>query len=235
MELSNYVEYRHIREELRNLKNCITNYIGFVMGGSGIAFIGFQYIKDDKSLHEIIGFVSLILAIILSLVLSIIFYKFNSHNRYAGYCKLLDQEQIEIEIENGDILTEQSANNILSWEICVNRLRSSDFEEEPFANLYADYNLDDVITDEGKAKIKSFSGKHKSADDGKFCGGIRILYEAFLGKLNTKSWQFPLFVVIVFLILAVIYLSLSVYYYARIYTFDFSFGDKYLSIIGYAI
>jgi hypothetical protein len=230
MELSTLKEYIYIRDEMQNLKNCITNYVGFVLGGSGIAFIGFQFTKADDRLTEISAFVSIVLAIILSLVLSIILYKFNSHNRYAGYCKLLNQERIILEDTDATV-DAQTEYNIFSWEICINRLRNSDFEQNPFHNLYAHFNIDDIITDNEKATITNFSGKTKSVDKWKFFKGIKLLFQTLLGKVNTRSWQFPLFVVSVFFALAIIYLGVSLFLYSQVSVYEFNFSNICYTIL----
>ena len=89
MQYQNKIEYELVREELLKLKECITSYMGFVIGGSGVAFFGIAAVSKNPGSHEILGFSCILLSVIVSLVLYILFYKFNSHNRFAGYCKLL--------------------------------------------------------------------------------------------------------------------------------------------------
>ena len=60
------------------------------------------------------SFTPIAIALLIMLVLLIVYYKFNSHNRYAGYCKLLNEESWNIPSElNEDVYT---------WEICIDRL-----------------------------------------------------------------------------------------------------------------
>ena len=64
------------------------------------------------------SFTPIAIALVITLVLLIVYYKFNSHNRYAGYCKLLNEESWNIPSElNEDVYT---------WEICIDRLRHFD-------------------------------------------------------------------------------------------------------------
>ncbi|KAA3618540.1 MAG: hypothetical protein D8M58_21390 [Calditrichaeota bacterium] len=233
MELSNFKEYRFLRTELQNLKNCITNYMGFVLGGSGLSFIAFQLLSNKGPLNtEYVAQISLILSIVISLVLSIIFYKFNSHNRYAGYCKLLNQEHINIKTtaESLDLIRDI---DIESWEICVNRLRHSDFEDKPFKNLYEGYHITDVITQDLQISVEYYSGRNNAADKHRFWKGILLIFELIVGRVNTRSWQFPLFVTGIFAILVLIYLIASLYFYSHVYTFDLEQGTFNASNIAY--
>ena len=40
MQKQNLSEYDFVRRELAALRNCITTYMGFVMGGSGVVYFG---------------------------------------------------------------------------------------------------------------------------------------------------------------------------------------------------
>jgi len=230
MEISNSEEYKLLRSEMQNLKNCMTTYLGYVLGGSGLVFIGFYTIRNYELKFEIIAFISLLLSITVSMVLFIIFYKFNSHNRYAGYCKLLNQEQLCIEN------LELEKIDINSWEICIDRLRLSDFEDDPFQKLRSSLVNDKIISKEQEQKIVEISGINKQSDKHGFRRGLKIIFEIFIGNVQTKSWQFPLSVISVFLSLSAIYVSFSLYSMYMAYPVlnqEFVFSGTYLSIIVY--
>ena len=225
MENINIDEYQFIRNEMLNLKNCITTYIGFVLGGSGIAFLGFAAIAKETTKYCLLSFSSLTLALIISIVLLVLLYKFNSHNRYAGYCKLLNQEMVT---QNCTINNEQEKQkfnidpypkiqrDFMSWEICMDRLRFSDFEEDPFKDILQDMKIEDKSDDEIKrikAIVKEYSGKKPSIDKYRFFKGLLLLFEVFRGKVKTKSWQFPLFIFSIFIALVFLYIFLSYYFY----------------------
>jgi len=234
MEISNSQDYHFIREEMKNLKNCITHYLGFVLGGSGVSFIGFYTIDNHVDKYELIAFISLILAVTISIVLFIIFYKFNSHNRYAGYCKLLNQEQLKTE----DTQVSQKNYDVTSWEICMDRLRISDFEDKPFEDLLPDLVGDDIIKADKINEILELSGKNKKADEGRYLKGIKIILEILRGKVQSKSWQFPIFVVGVFISLATIYVVFSLFSMWQVHPIfknTFSIHNIDLSIISYAL
>ena len=92
MQSQNLSEYILVRKELQEVKNCITQYMGFVLGGSSLSFIGVWFSRRNGEDFLAPAYISLSLSIIVVLVLVILFYKFNSHNRFAGYRKLLIQE-----------------------------------------------------------------------------------------------------------------------------------------------
>jgi hypothetical protein len=115
MQSENYQEYRMIREEVQSLKDCMTNYVGFVLGGSGVAIFGLANLPAKENPWGI-ALASLFLSLLISMVLLLIFYKFKSHNRYLGYAKLLSQETFK----------RPSTDEIVTWEICVEKLRSSE-------------------------------------------------------------------------------------------------------------
>ena len=190
-EISNEKEYKIIRDEIQNLKNCITNYMGFVLGGSGISYAGLISIGNNINKEEAvsIAFLSIILAFVVSLVFLILIYKFNSHNRYAGYCKLLNQEQLLLKnnenINPGDI-------DIMSWEICVDRLRSSKF------NSWILEKMLDELVKEGVLSQDQRDRKNK----------------------KSESWQFPFPVSVVFFILSAIFIIYSIYLIDQKYAFE---------------
>lgn len=185
-EISNEKEYKIIRDEIKNLKNCITNYLGFVLGGSGLSFVGFLSINDYEKHLIPIAFLSLILAVTISLVLCILFYKFHSHNRYAGYCKLLNQEHLELDAGKSDLAYGEI--DIMSWEICVDKLRALDSNtiEKLIKELIEKKSID----------ISEDEYKHR--------------------KSNSVSWHFPVTVTRVFFVLSLIYVSSSIYSVCKI-------------------
>lgn len=219
MEISNAQEYHSIRSEMQNLKNCLTNYFGFVLGGFGISFFGFNILEKYTGFYNIaepIAFTSLILAITITMVLQIIFYKFNSHNRFAGYCKLLNQEQLNI---NHDMYSEI---DIMSWEICVTRLRETELEDNKLSGILKYMVMTDIIDEETKKKTEAYLKRQDEFSFKKLSLGIMILIKYMLGSSKTKSWHFPLPVTSVFFSLSVIYIVFSLYTINRVYPIQFS-------------
>lgn len=48
MQKQNIREYELARKELFDIRNCITTYVGFVIGGSGVAFMGITLLSNDR-------------------------------------------------------------------------------------------------------------------------------------------------------------------------------------------
>jgi len=202
MQKQNIREYELTRTELLQLKDCITTYMGYMLGGSGAILLCLPAIGRNGGANYF-ATVPLGVSFVISLVMFILFYKFISHNRLAGFCKLLNHEKYCM-ADSGVSICE--VDDILSWEICIDRLRASDSDE---SLLY-----DDKLTYKGVDKealfmaIKNFKSKNilnKSLPNG------FSLVRCFLNKkYRTQSWAFPIHVTVVFLSLCSFFLFTGV-------------------------
>ncbi len=110
MQKENAKEYEFIREGITNIRSCVTSYISFLIGGSGVAFFAITYLSrlnvntstpdsttpSEKSFQILLQIaLPLVMSILVTILQMILFYKFLSHNRFAGYGKLLIHEQHE--------------------------------------------------------------------------------------------------------------------------------------------
>lgn len=202
MQKQNLGEYEFIRKELTELKNCITTYTGFVIGGSGIAFFGSSALTESEKLNENIVFAFLISSIIVSLVLMILFYKFNSHNRFAGYCKLLNQEKY-------DPMT--PITQFISWEVCMDILREADFDLKLLLNKAASIPEIVGIKENVLNKINAIYKQKNSLY--RFIIGLWLLVKTLSGFGKTKSWNFPLFIVCVFFVITILHIAFGLHFY----------------------
>ena len=96
--------------------------MGYVLGGGGAALFGMAAINRSNN-DWFLAYSAASLVIIEMLVLLILFYKFNSHNRGAAYCKVLSHESC---------LISEDQENIISWELCIQELRDSDTNKAAF-------------------------------------------------------------------------------------------------------
>ena len=97
------IEAGILRGEVENVKNCITQYVGFALGGSGFALIVIPLLTqfiintgEKDRLHtaqNLVGFAAFALVWIVMLITIVLFYKFNSHNRYCGYLMMLTMKK----------------------------------------------------------------------------------------------------------------------------------------------
>src|SRR5437660_260634 len=69
-----------------------------------------------------------VLALVVTMLTGLLFYKFHSHNRYVGYCKLLAQEQYS---------GLESLGEFYLWESCMARLRAYDMSKANREKLVA--------------------------------------------------------------------------------------------------
>jgi hypothetical protein len=212
VQIQNVKEYSAIRGELTTLKNCVTNYVGFVIAGSAAAFYGLAG-KDTAAASGRweVAITSVLLAIVSALVLLLLSYKFKSHNRYAGYSKLLTHERFE----RHDL----PATPLFCWEICVDRLRRSELDWNQRRHLL-DYCCREGIP--GLAELpRKLDALLPSAKQPR---GLRLWWKwvkngwrgfRLLVGLDVElgeSWHYPLYVARIFCAINTIYLIFAFRY-----------------------
>jgi hypothetical protein len=219
MQNSNVREYESIRSEMNNLKDCITKYIGYAFAGSGAMIYGLARIKRSStgSIAPEIAFIAAAFSMLLSLILLVIFYKFNSHNRFAGYCKMLNHEHHEpLSEESKKTIAETSQKDkpqtiagepdkipdVFSWEVSVGDLRWLESTPENLGHVLKNIEISEPTKTELRPEVEKCLGKQPSIDDDKYLRGLGILIKTlFLKNIRTYSWGFPPLVVIIFLFL----------------------------------
>lgn len=88
MQPENVREYEMVRQEMSSVKDCITKYIGFVLGGSGAAIFLIARMGHNTGEKVLIMndyetcLICYAITTIINFVLLILFYKFHSHNRF---------------------------------------------------------------------------------------------------------------------------------------------------------
>jgi hypothetical protein len=193
MQSENVEEYKLVRGEMLTVKDCITKYVSFALGGSAAAIYGMARIVAYKPGNYELAIISPALSLMISFVLLILFYKFYSHNRFAGYCKLLTLEQHP---NPGSL----KGNVLFLWEVAVDRDRYSGIEKEKeaFKSILDKVNTQNI--DKGKLKdlLDKYLGTNPDIDKDKFKRGMRILYSATFGKIEARSWAYPPLIVSMF-------------------------------------
>lgn len=219
MQPENVDEYKLVREEMLVLKNCITNYVSIGLGGAGAAIAAYAVLptREDSTL----ALSALALALIITLILNVLVYKFHSHNRLAGYCKLLTQEQCtynpkgkpgsiylwelmlsELRVEAQKSLT---SNRKWSWRkpaTIIKTLRDASFQwswRKPVTTIKA---LHDALFRRSAKKIKRWWHP---------IPGLWLFAKASLtGGRQWLTWEFPFYIVAIFLALVILFASASV-------------------------
>ncbi|MFI5096063.1 MAG: hypothetical protein ACHQIK_21795 [Candidatus Acidiferrales bacterium] len=187
MELQNIEEYKELRHEIATLKGCITTYVGFVFLVVSPAYWELAKAIPSRP-NPTMALVALLVGLGLKLVLILLLYKFNSHNRYCGYCKLLEHE-----IFGGK---DKYPKAVFIWEICLDRLRSSDFRPDGLANEIRHYRGSQPQEDTLLKMAKQYSGVAPEADEPRFRMGWKLLLTS--GPEPRGTWQFPLYVARIF-------------------------------------
>jgi hypothetical protein len=193
MQTENITEYQLLRDEMATVKDCITKYIGYVLTGSGAAIYGMARMGQIPTNDSALAVTSVALSVILNSVLLILYYKFYSHNRFAGYCKLLNHERYDIQKEG---------TSFLSWELVLERLRFSEISPASLLNLVKNIKMKELGEAELTFLLSKYTGRNPFVDHEKFKKGLPILWKAIFGKIETRSWGFPPIVVALFCILS---------------------------------
>jgi len=206
MQAQNVEEYKAIREELARVRSCVTSYVSFVVLGSGPAF-GFLASKTSEKTSDLaMGFAAILLAIVSTLVLFLLSYKFTSHNRYAGYSKLLTHERF----------TETAIDeDIFFWEICLDKLRASDRDKNKWKDLlkYCEDNTTYIpkIPDL-KVMIERFSGPAPTKDKRAWIKGWPLL---LWSRENSGSWKLPMYIARIFGTINLSFIVFAVIFFLR--------------------
>lgn len=236
MDDRNIREYEVLRTEMLSVKECITNYIGFVLGGSGIASISVfgilgsginnvgTVIKLDNMM-SLFSILFLFISLLISFVLLILFYKFTSHNRFAGYCKLLSIEKHTAGIDNsthaGIGKTIHYPTSIFGWEYVLEEFRQCTDKQDNI-KAYIDIvdglkNNDEYIDpryneDIKKELTKLFDDKPEKYG---FIKGMSFVLKTIIGDYRAKSWAFPPYVVSMFFYLTTWFyiIGILIYFY----------------------
>ncbi len=140
-------EYEVLKEEISELKSCITRYNGYIISVFGASGIFIKFLLDEKFSSNTILLIITLTILIITLLFDLIWYKFKSHNRYVGYAQLLSQEVSHHsyektkkhfgdksyldKIQNVEELSSDKAPewNLYSWEFMMARLNNANFHK----------------------------------------------------------------------------------------------------------
>ena len=212
MEKQNIREYELIRQEIVSVKDCMTTYIGWVIGGTGIAVVGLGF-PFSKNLHSASGYVTLVLSLIVSLVLAVLFYKFHSHNRYAGYCELLSQERLQKDEEKKHPIFNTPPDALFTWETCLEQLRQIDHSPKRLIEIAKTVNINNAPKTWIETHLKSSTKMAKEENLFLTCGRLII---GFFGFSKSSSWGFPPFVFAIFFIITGGFVTSAFYAFSKL-------------------
>lgn len=221
MQHENVKEYELVRNEMITVKECITKYVGFVLGGAGAAVFLISRIGQSSTPSiPMSSFESAIvcfaISTIINFVLLILYYKFYSHNRFAGYCKLLNHERYCYKEKNENNKDNEDTDehkvegsSMLSWEVSVDTLRYLDTHENLPEEIRKLENLPEEIrkfkiieNDITIVRLNQIIDNIRAIPREIFGKGFGILINAILGKTIFRSWAFPPLIVAMFFIIS---------------------------------
>lgn len=198
----NTSEYKLLREELQKVKDCITTYMGFMLGGAGLAFV--QMGASTTGGDALGAVIAMCLAVVVSLMLRILFYKFNSHNRFSGYCKLLTQEVLAIA---------PGTHDIILWESAMDKLRECEIQSGSYMQYCGSMVVMQAQTNTPlsvSAKVGAMVGPSPALDAHSTWDDFALVWQHGLqGKSRSSSWGFPAYVTLVFMVVTLIFLGFA--------------------------
>ncbi len=194
MQPNNVREYENLRSELDKLRDCINTYVSFVLGGSGAALVGLLAAIGLKEAWFGVCLGALALALVITIIQNVLMYKFLSHNRYAGYCKLLSQEWYEAK-----------SLDVFLWEPSLEQLRYSDFDNTEAVDRCRTTVIKGVSGRALSRALLRFGGDEPSADKKKRRRGAWIVFWAIRGHTTSASWGYPVYVVATLFIVTLLF------------------------------
>jgi hypothetical protein len=210
MIAQNLKEYELIRQDMSSLKTRLSSHLSILLGGSGIAFYSISSISSSSPsiyLSIIFAFVASLIAAFFYLAL----YKYNSYNRFAGYCKLLNEEiqitflqrNVQKEIKEIDTI---SKYNFIFWELCMAKYANYkdivSFDESMWTQQlqYEGISMKNI-----KTQFYYLNGHDAPADNHSFLRGLKLIYRFAFNKESAKSWKYPIYTAYTYLILIIFY------------------------------
>lgn len=222
MQSQNFAEYKAVRQELAHVRTCITTYVRYVVVGAAPAlwFLAGRTSEPHSALG--MSFAAILLSLMSMLILFLLSYKFTSHNRCAGYSKLLTHEHF-VSRTSGRNVSTLLDRCIFYWEICVDRLRAADSDPDRFQallNLSGELNLPDM------PDLKEILGSIAKRDRLAWLKGWALIFSCSHEK--SGSWKLPIYIARIFGAINLILIFFAAYF---LFT-----GDAYRqSLPGFAV
>ncbi|HLP51137.1 MAG TPA: hypothetical protein VK154_09665 [Chitinophagales bacterium] len=230
----NMDEYKQIRVEMESVRACLRQYISYSLGGAGIIYLSVNnYVPMNKAADRIdLALVYMFSAALISAFFHLSLYKFNSLNRYSGYCKLISletsiEETVQTEgkegiegsypVKKGD--KESWPKYFVFWEVCVAKLYNAFYPNEITNKHYnsLQFKFEGTKGFDKIAKLKEMFEQYKlerpTSDDGALKSGLKLLTPRFINFIKhepVKSWKYPLYTAGIFYIIILFFFCLAV-------------------------
>ncbi len=215
MLVQNTKEYEIIREAIESNRHRLTTHLSFAIGGSGILYIAMTALMNPDYNVLSLSLICMFSTTIISSFFYLALYKFNSINRYAGYCKLINLEIASSKIDK--TRKKKSIEHVITWEVCVGKLENSkvhiQFPKDYWKEVlkYKGLNIDNICKN-----FKKYNLLKPEVDRRGALKGIKLLFSTLFKKYRSKSWEYPLYSSYVYYILILFFFVLSC---ANLYAF----------------
>lgn len=219
MNKRNLKEYQTIKQEINEIKSCITRYVAILFGESGLSFFLTIYIKEkDVSGNSFPLILFLLFSIGLTLsIFYVLIYKFKSHNRYAGYIKLINQE-----VQHAYDEEEQRRDPIIAWELVMSKfVNSPDTKEYPYERV-GKMSFQGIEETDLRDKWDKLHSSNKKADRKASLKGLTLIINQIL-PINLKKiffremferpkgWSYPVSIANVVYVFVLFFVGLGTY------------------------
>lgn len=194
-------EYEVLKDEVKNIRDCITQYLSYIIGLSAITGIIVNIVIDDNKENDSLYIMILLLVtlFIITLLFDIVWYKFKSHNRFVGYIQLILQEVghgVKSEIPQEDYIEKKYLDtfqnkckgnaidldeNLYSWEFIMSRYNTASFHGMKGKLLKATEQSDFVFVIPEYCKYEDLRTEPKVDSDGN--NGYSKLDNEFFDKI----------------------------------------------------
>ncbi|MEQ6123125.1 hypothetical protein AAON49_02855 [Pseudotenacibaculum sp. MALMAid0570] len=204
----NTKEYEIITASMEAIRHRLTTHLSFTIGGSGIFYFAMNILGKPNSNELAFPLICIFAATLISSFFYLALYKFNSMNRYAGYCKLINIEIGSNKIKKAD--TDKKIKQIITWEICMGKLANTKIEIEFPIGFWKKAKYNGIEMAILKNNFEKYKIHNPKIDYGARKKGLLMLLRGINKKDNSKTWKYPLYSSYVYYFLIFIFVSLSI-------------------------
>jgi hypothetical protein len=189
-------EYDTVRAETLKIQDCITEYMKmfFAASAATVGVILFFFRDESKPFptSDVGGYALLLLSLMVISFTSIIFHKFNTHNRYTGYARALSYEYV-----SPDSYTDEEYDTLIKylsvslWEICLSIIYGKQMGIGAIDSSWPEQKkrvalaLQTIRGDNAANKTIAYLRVAKT-----FIGGWMVLRTP-ISRYSTRSWTYP--------------------------------------------
>jgi hypothetical protein len=199
---------------MENLRGRLTTHLSFAIGGSGILYLAINSFEKSGQNELTIGLICAFSSAIISSFFYLALYKYNSMNRYAGYCKLINLE-IEFNPINSnttDLKHTDFPKNIITWELCVAKFANSkdraEFDIYYWTNILK-FKAPGLEISEIEETFHDYKLLNPRKDYHSVRKGVKTFFKGINRNSHSESWKYPLYSSYIYYVLIVFFIVLS--------------------------